>query len=39
LFEPRPKGSRLERLSTEIEMLLCGSTDGGLYIMIGRKRR
>jgi len=36
---PQPKGSYLDRLSTELEMLLSGGADGGgSYIMIGRKR-
>jgi SAM-dependent methyltransferase len=39
LFEPRSPGRYLDRLSTEIEMLLTGGADGGLYVMIGRKRR
>jgi SAM-dependent methyltransferase len=39
LFEPRPPGRYLDRLSTEIEMLLTGGADGGLYVMIGRRRR
>lgn len=38
LFEPHPPGRYLDRLSTEIDMLLSGGKDGGLYIMIGRKR-
>jgi len=39
LFEPQPKGSYLDRLSTELEMLLSGGAEGGgSYIMIGRKR-
>lgn len=38
LFEPTPAGTYLDRLSTELEMLLSGGIDGGLYIMIGRKR-
>jgi SAM-dependent methyltransferase len=37
IFAAHPSGTRLDRLSTEIEMLLSGGTDGGLYIMIGRK--
>jgi len=37
IFTAHPPGTRLDRLSTEIEMLLSGGTDGGLYIMIGRK--
>jgi len=39
LFEPQPVGCYRDRLSTEIDMLLSGGTDGGLYLMIGRKRR
>ncbi len=39
LFSPQPAGSHMERLSSEIEMLLSGGADGGLYIMMGRKRR
>jgi SAM-dependent methyltransferase len=39
LFERRPAGRYLDRLSTELEMLLTGGADGGLYVMIGRKRR
>jgi SAM-dependent methyltransferase len=38
LFEPHPTGRYLDRLSTEIEMLISGGADGGLYIMVGRKR-
>jgi len=38
LFEPRSPGRYLDRLSTELEMLLTGGSDGGLYLMIGRKR-
>jgi SAM-dependent methyltransferase len=37
VFASHSPGTRLDRLSTEIEMLLSGGTDGGLYIMIGRK--
>jgi ubiquinone/menaquinone biosynthesis C-methylase UbiE/uncharacterized protein YbaR (Trm112 family) len=39
LFEVQPAGSRMDRLSSEIELLLTGGKDSGLYIMIGRKRR
>jgi SAM-dependent methyltransferase len=39
LFEPRPVGRYLDRLSTEFEMLLTGGADGGLYVMIGRRRQ
>jgi SAM-dependent methyltransferase/uncharacterized protein YbaR (Trm112 family) len=38
LFLSHPRGSRLDRLSSEIEMLLSGGRDGGLFVMIGRKR-
>jgi SAM-dependent methyltransferase len=37
IFAPHDPGSRLARLSSEIEMLLSGGTDGGLFIMIGRR--
>jgi len=37
LFEMHPMGTRLDRVATELNMLLEGGTDGGLYIMIGRK--
>jgi SAM-dependent methyltransferase len=38
LFEPQSAKGVLDRISTEVEMLLSGGVDGGLYIMIGRKR-
>jgi SAM-dependent methyltransferase len=38
LFESHPRGTYLDRLSSELEMLLSGGVEGGLYIMIGRKR-
>lgn len=38
LFDAQPVGTYRDRLSTELEMLLSGGVDGGLYIMIGRKR-
>jgi SAM-dependent methyltransferase len=38
IFGPHPRGSRLDRLSSEIDMLLTGGKDGGLFIMVGRKR-
>jgi SAM-dependent methyltransferase len=37
IFTAHQSGTRLDRLSTEIEMLLSGGPDGGLYVMIGRK--
>jgi SAM-dependent methyltransferase len=39
LFAPSSSKRYLDRLSTELEMLLTGGADGGLYVMIGRKRR
>ncbi len=39
LFEQHPRGGSLQHLSTELKMLLDGGRDGGLFIMIGRKRR
>jgi SAM-dependent methyltransferase len=38
LFNARPPRGRLEYLVSELEMLLAGGKDGGLFIMIGRKR-
>jgi SAM-dependent methyltransferase len=38
MFEPRPAGTRLDRLASELEMLLTAGRDGGLFVMIGRKR-
>jgi SAM-dependent methyltransferase len=38
LFEPRPRGTSSIRLAVQLEMLLTGGRDGGLFIMIGRKR-
>jgi len=39
LFEPTSPGRRRDRWSSEMEMLLSGGTDGGLFVMIGRKRQ
>jgi SAM-dependent methyltransferase len=39
IFSPHRPQTRLDRLSTEIEMLLSGGTDGGLFVVIGRKHR
>jgi len=39
LFERHSAGRYIDRLSTELEMLLTGGADGGLYVMIGRKRQ
>ena len=38
LFEPRGRGSMLSRIGTQLDMLLGGGKDGGLFIMIGKKR-
>jgi SAM-dependent methyltransferase len=38
LFARRSPGSRFARASTQLGMLLSGGADGGLFIMIGRKR-
>lgn len=38
LFSKRSAGSKLSRFMTEFNMLASGGADGGLFIMIGRKR-
>ena len=38
LFVPHSRGSVTTRAMTQMGMLLSGGTDGGLYIMIGRRR-
>jgi SAM-dependent methyltransferase len=38
LFKRHSAGNAFERFSAEFGMLLSGGTDGGLFIMIGRKR-
>lgn len=37
LFEPHPRATAAGRLTTQLQMLLAGGRDGGLFIMIGRK--
>jgi SAM-dependent methyltransferase/uncharacterized protein YbaR (Trm112 family) len=37
LFVPHDKGTKFARFLTQLEMLLQGGVDGGLFIMIGRK--
>ena len=37
LFVPHDKGTKFSRFLTQLEMLLRGGGDGGLFIMIGRK--
>jgi SAM-dependent methyltransferase len=39
LFEPHSRATRTGRWATQLQMLLTGGRDGGLFIMIGRKRR
>lgn len=38
LFEPHPKGSKAEQFAVQFRDLLSGGRDGGLFVMIGRKR-
>ena len=38
LFEPHSAGTAIDRFSTELELLPYSGADGGLFIMIGRKR-
>lgn len=38
LFRARAERSRLDYVVSELEMLLTGGQDGGLYMMIGRKQ-
>jgi len=38
LFEPQSPGRVIDRVATQLEMLLSGGQDGGLFIMIGRKK-
>jgi SAM-dependent methyltransferase len=38
LFEPHPRGTLTVRVATQLQMLMTGGRDGGLFIMIGRKR-
>ena len=37
LFTPHDMGNRFDRWSTQVNMLLEGGVDGGLFIMVGRK--
>jgi SAM-dependent methyltransferase len=39
LFAPHPPATRTGRWATQMQMLLTGGRDGGLFIMIGRKGR
>ena len=38
LFEPHPRGTALDRVAVQLRMLLEGGQDGGLFVMIGRKK-
>ena len=38
LFHPHSSGTPATRVTAQLGMLLSGGTDGGLFIMIGRKR-
>jgi SAM-dependent methyltransferase len=38
LFEPHAAGTSTNRVAAQLAMLLSGGQDGGLFIMIGRKR-
>jgi SAM-dependent methyltransferase len=38
LFDARPRRARSDFVASELEMLLTGGKDGGLYMMIGRRR-
>ena len=39
LFEAHPKGSAFEQFVAQFRELLAGGRDGGLFVMIGRKRK
>ncbi len=39
LFEPHSRGSTTLRAAVQLNLLLTGGRDGGLFVMIGRKRR
>jgi hypothetical protein len=38
LFEPNRQGTRVDRFWVQVRMLLEGSREGGLFVMIGRKK-
>jgi hypothetical protein len=38
MFEAHARGTAIKRACTQIAMLLSGGSDGGLFIMIGRRR-
>ena len=39
LFDARPPSPALAYRASELEMLLTGGRDGGLFMVIGRRRR
>jgi SAM-dependent methyltransferase len=39
LFTPRPAGSALDRLLVQLWMLLSGGREGGLFVLVGRRRQ
>jgi hypothetical protein len=39
LFAPQARATKTGRRLTQLQMVLTGGRDGGLFIMIGRKRR
>jgi SAM-dependent methyltransferase len=39
LFQPHPRATALDRMAVQMKMLLAGGQDGGLFVMIGRKRQ
>jgi hypothetical protein len=38
LFEPHPRGSAVDHFLVQAGMLLSGGREGGLFVMIGRKK-
>ena len=38
LFEPQPRGSAIDHFLVQAGMLLGGGREGGLFVMIGRKK-
>jgi len=38
LFKQNPKGNRIEHLVVQIQQMLAGSQEGGLFLMIGKRR-
>jgi hypothetical protein len=38
LFEPEPRGTRLEHALVQLREIVTGSKEGGFFLMIGRKK-